>query len=655
MLNGLSKRKHVACSRVAEFEFVERRILFANVPQGFIDSLIGADLASPVAIDFAPDGRTFVTEQGGRIRVIDGGRTALMPFATLTVDSNGERGLLGIAVDPNFAQNNFVYVYYTATTPTVHNRVSRFTASGNTAVPGSETILLELDPLSSATNHNGGSIHFGPDGKLYVAQGDNANSAQSQSLTSRFGKILRINPDGSIPGDNPFFNAAAGDNRAIWALGLRNPSTFAFSRDTGKLFINDVGSDKFEEINEGAAGANYGWPGQEGPPSSNADFKGPDFFYGRTSGEPQGTAITAGTFYDGPTKSFPAEYANDYFFADISGRWIWRLDAGTGAAKVFATDLGPAVDLKVSPDGSLFYVSHDAGQVRRIQVDPENPPLPAKPTIQSQPAPASATVGGAANFIVGAGGEGLTYQWQRNGVAIDGATAATLAIPAVSIEDNGAEYRAVITNGGGSVTSTAAKLTVTSGDPNMPPTAMITAPVAGRPYSAGQTIRFKGTGIDPEDRKLPASAYSWSVDFHHDGVAETVVAPTAGIKAGSFKVPREAGTSTDVFYRVTLTVTDSVGGATTVSRDVSPRTATVTVNTTPPGLAFRLDGQTHSGPFSFEGVVGSRVALAADASQVVDGVNYSFKKWTKGKKPAFEFVVPAKARTLTAGFVKAGA
>ena len=155
-------------------------------------------------MQFAPDGRLFVCRQSGQLRVVQNGTLLATPFLTVAVNASGERGLLGVAFDPDFATNNFVYVYYTATSPTIHNRVSRFTANGNVAVPGSEVVLLELNALSGATNHNGGAIHFGNDGKLYVAVGDNANGANSQTLSNLLGKILRINRDGSIPSDNPF-------------------------------------------------------------------------------------------------------------------------------------------------------------------------------------------------------------------------------------------------------------------------------------------------------------------------------------------------------------------------------------------------------------------------------------------------------------------
>src|SRR5215470_736305 len=128
----------------------------ATVPAGFTDSVVAGGLTNPTAMALAPDGRIFVCQQTGQLRVIKNGALLSTPFLTVTVDSQGERGLLGVAFDPNFAVNSFVYVYYTATTPATHNRVSRFVANGDVADPTSETILLDLNNLSGATNHNGG-------------------------------------------------------------------------------------------------------------------------------------------------------------------------------------------------------------------------------------------------------------------------------------------------------------------------------------------------------------------------------------------------------------------------------------------------------------------------------------------------------------------
>ncbi|HVF22670.1 MAG TPA: PQQ-dependent sugar dehydrogenase [Pyrinomonadaceae bacterium] len=337
----------------------------ATVPTGFTDATVASGLTNPTAMALAPDGRIFVCQQGGALRVIKNGVLLPTPFLTVSVDSSGERGLLGVAFDPNFVSNQLVYVYYTATTPTIHNRLSRFTASGDVALAGSETIIMEMPNLSTATNHNGGAIHFGPDGHLYIAVGDNANGANAQSLGTRLGKMLRITSTGAIPTDNPFFNQATGDNRAIWALGVRNPFTFSFQNGTGRMFINDVGQNIWEEINDGIAGSNYGWPNCEGfcnPP--NASFRDPIFAY---PNDAQTCAITGGAFYNPAITQFPAQFVGNYFFADFCGGWIRRLDPANGNAVTdFATGISSPVDLQVSPDGFLYYLARGAGAVGRI-------------------------------------------------------------------------------------------------------------------------------------------------------------------------------------------------------------------------------------------------------------------------------------------------
>ena len=182
----------------------------------------------------------------------------------------GERGLLGVALHPNFPSNGYVYLYHTVPGTPAHNRVTRFTADGDVALSGSAVPILDLDNLRNARNHNGGAIHFGKDGKLYVAVGENAQPANAQSLANRLGKMLRLNADGTIPPDNPstfplIAGATTGANRSIWAVGLRNPFTFAFQPHSGAMLINEVGAATFEEINAGAAGANYGWPADRRP------------------------------------------------------------------------------------------------------------------------------------------------------------------------------------------------------------------------------------------------------------------------------------------------------------------------------------------------------------------------------------------------------
>jgi glucose/arabinose dehydrogenase len=342
----------------------------ATLPQGFSETTVSGGLSSPTAMDFAPDGRLFVCLQGGQLRVIKNGSLLATPFLTLTVDSSGERGLLGVAFDPNFASNNFVYVYYTVPGSPAHNRVSRFTANGDVAVAGSEFVLLNLNNLSTAQNHNGGAIHFGPDGKLYIAVGENANPSNAQTLSNLLGKVLRINSDGSIPSDNPFFSTA-GARQEIWALGLRNPFTFAFQPGTGRMFINDVGQGTWEEINDGVAGSNYGWSICEGvcsPP--NANFRDPLFQYGHGSTSTTGCAIVGGGFYNPSVVQFPASFIGKYFFADLCTGWIRVFDPSHNTASDFASGVSAPVDLRVATDGTLYYLSIGSGAVCRIQWAP---------------------------------------------------------------------------------------------------------------------------------------------------------------------------------------------------------------------------------------------------------------------------------------------
>ena len=358
--------KAVLCLTVLLLVITGARIVDgATVPAGFTDTLVANGLSNPTAMALAPDGRLFVCQQGGALRVIKNGALLATPFLTVTVDSAGERGLLGIAFDPNFVSNQLVYVYYTATTPTIHNRISRFTASGDVALAGSEVVVMDLPNLSTATNHNGGALHFGPDGNLYVAVGDNANGANAQTLSTRLGKLLRITSTGAIPVDNPFFNQTTGDNRAIWVLGVRNPFTFSFQSGTTRMFINDVGENTWEEINDGIAGSNYGWPTCEGfcnPP--NANFRDPIFAY---ANDATTCAITGGAFYNPQINQFPANFVGNYFFADFCGGWIRQLDPANGnAVSDFATGISSPVDLKVSPDGFLYYLARGSGSVNRI-------------------------------------------------------------------------------------------------------------------------------------------------------------------------------------------------------------------------------------------------------------------------------------------------
>lgn len=313
---------------------------------------LSSTLTQATAFAFGPDGRVFVAQQTGELLLFQYG-LFVRQLIDFTVDSAGERGLIGVAVDPNYTVNQYIYVHYTMNTTPRRARITRLTMNGNALANTNETEIFLLDTLSGNTNHNGGAMHFGTDGKLYIAVGDNNISSNAQTLQNLHGKMLRINPDGTIPTDNPFYNSTTGNNRAIWAYGLRNPFTFAVQPGTGLLYINDVGAGSWEEVNPGVAGANYGWPNTEGP-TSNPAFTEPVYAYPH----PQGCAITGGAFYNPSRAQFGASYVGDYFLADYCGQWLRVYDVGTDTATDFAADLPDRpVDLRVSDDGSLYYLT----------------------------------------------------------------------------------------------------------------------------------------------------------------------------------------------------------------------------------------------------------------------------------------------------------
>ncbi len=370
----------------------------ATVPDGFSDSAFARGFDRPTAMEIAPDGRILVIEQGGIVRIVSSdGQIAAQPFLSLTVDATGERGLLGFALAPDYASNRFIYFYYTvpgSNGAAPHNRVSRFTASadGDSAPLSSEKVILDISPLNpSDVTHNGGAIHFGTDGKLYIAVGENNTPANAQALDSDKGKLLRINADGSIPDDNPFINSGT---PSIWAYGLRNPYTFAVHPIDGRILINEVGSEAWEEINLGRAGANYGWPNSEGATSSQGETP-PFFTYPHAAGsEPNGCAITGGTFYYSDrtaAPAFPNEYRDRYFFADFCTPSIFSINARTGGdPKVFAQGAATVLDLDVGSDGALYYLTHASsiiGVIRHASGAASGPTVTPRPTATATPRP----------------------------------------------------------------------------------------------------------------------------------------------------------------------------------------------------------------------------------------------------------------------------
>ncbi len=628
-----------------------------TLPSGFAESRFAYPLTAPTAMTFAPDGRLFVLQQGGQIRVVKNGALLPTPFATVDTDMQGEHGLVGIAFDPNFATNQYVYVYYIAKTPTIHARVSRFTASGDVADASGETLIIELDDTPYNV-HVGGAMHFAADGTLFIATGENSVTSNAQSLNTVKGKLLRINPDGTIPASNPFYNSTTGRNKAIWAVGLRNPYTFAIQPGTGRIFVNNVGDATWEEINDMAAGKNYGWPICEGPCNPpNAQYTDPVYYYAHFTGSttPKGCAITGGDFYNPSSPQFPADYTGKYFFLDYCAGFLKLIDTSTYALQDFGTALaGQPVGLTLGPDGSLYYISRTSddgsgqlttgtGAVYKIAyTGVRSPQIGQNPDDRTVPA------GGTARFLVRVSGDTpLTYQWRRNGVNIPGAASSSYTTPTLALSDSGAQYDVVVTNSFGTATSTAATLTVT---PNQPPVPTITAPTDGTLYSAGDTITYSGTGTDPEDGNLPPSAFTWEIRFQHDTHFHPFMAPTSGMTGGSFTIPTTGETSANVWYRIILTVTDSSGISRSTIRDVLPRKVNVTLAANPSGLQVTLDGTPVTTPSTFAGVVNITRTLGIITPQTVSGATYDFDTWSDGGAASHNISTPATDTTFTANF-----
>ncbi len=455
-------------------EPLERRDVFATLLPGFTEVAVASSLASATAMEFSPTGELWVLEQAGRVKLVRNDATTHTAL-TMSVDSRGERGLLGIAFAPSYdgvgSNTDSVYLYHTLPGGS-NNRITRYevmNAGTTTPTLVNPVTILDLDGLSAATNHNGGAIHFGPDGLLYVAVGDNANGANAQSLANLHGKMLRMNPDGTAPSSNPFFvdDATVTDRDYIWALGLRNPFTFSFQPGTGRMFINDVGQQTWEEINEGGAGRNFGWATTEGDfnQATYPNFTRPIYAYSHGGGSFQGYAITGGAFYNPSFAPFPSQYVGDYFFADFGNSWINVRDGVTGAVTQFATGASNPVDLKVSTDGALYYLARGTGRIMRISSTAAQ-----GPTITQDPESFTGAVGETARFdVVASGTAPLSYQWQKfvggawanlaDGGRIDGATTASLTISNLQGSDAG-QYRAVVTNAAGNATSDPATLAV---------------------------------------------------------------------------------------------------------------------------------------------------------------------------------------------------
>lgn len=603
-----------------------------TVPPGFVQTQLAHGLAKPVVIAFAPNGDIYIGEQAGIILIYRNGAILPTPLLTLpNVYSQVECGLLGMAFDPNFAVNGYLYVSYTVSTMTAANTVqpfaqlSRFTVINSSINPATEKIYYRGNQLQNG-HHPGNDLRVGPDGKLWWSVGDNDPSiTNAQTLTNIYGKVLRFNLDGSIPADNPFRNVPNAIP-AIYAYGLRNPFRMTFLAN-GKAMVEDTGSSFWEELDTVDPGSNYGWDFYEGSCGS-CGYVNPVYAYGHLPVDSAGSAISA---YTGST--FPLAYDNVVFFGDYNRRDIEAVTFDSSfrtevSDSVFDSAAGTIADLVEGPDGDLYFVSVFEGTFTRISAVGPFPPVPslsATPPAGLGPLTVQLSSGGSSDPY----GLPLTDSWNFG----DGSPVSTDANPTHTYVSNGT-YTVTLTVSNGNQAAAASTQVVVG---RQPPTASITTPGT---YNAGDTVPFSGSASDPLDGVLPASAYSWKVDFFSNGVVQpSYVAevafpffgPVTGITAGSFAIPTDPSQTPSSFYRITLSVTDSLGITTTVTKDLQPNLTSWSAGANPPGIGYVLDGAWLTGPTTRPAVVGvQRMVAAMPLAQLAGGNRYRFAGFADG-------------------------
>ena len=599
----------------------------ATPPPGFedhqvVDTTVASGAASPTGIAYEPGtGALFVLEKGdgsssgsARVRRRDAGSGVVTTALTIScLDSVGERGLLGIAFDPDYLAagngSRYVYLYYTRAAGAVgspcaipsvaagsYNWVVRYTESGG-LLTGEEVLLR--GPSLGSVNHQGGTIRVAADKTLFISMGDNGTRGEplpkARDLNDLRGKILRINRDGTVPSDNPFVGQA-GKRPEIWAWGLRNPFRITVDEAAGNLYIADVGENTWEEVDAGIPGADYGWPCFEGPaplvscnPPPSGDTK-PIHTYDHTLG----FAIVGGPVYR--ATAFPPDYQGAYFFGDYGSAWIRRgrigQDGSITDVELFLQSAIGISDMAVSPAGCLTWVGITGQGVHDVcYVGGTN----GQPQARAAAAPVSGLSPLAVQFDGTASsdpdGQTLGYSW-----AFGDATTSTAAAPLKSYSGNGVRFATLTVNDGqGAVNSTDAAPPIKIVVGNRSPSATVTSPLQGALYNAGDTISYSATATDPEDGSLPASAYSWTVVFHHDTHTHPFLGPIVGATSGAFTIPASGEESTHVYYQVSLKVTDSgapLGSTGALSKSVDavvvPRLTNIGVAAVPAGAGIQL-------------------------------------------------------------------
>jgi glucose/arabinose dehydrogenase len=684
----------------------------ATLPSGFIDELV-AQVSQPTGLTFTPDGRMIVIGKMGQVRVYkDDVFLGEAIDLSAQICSEWERGLVGITLDPDFGvgTNRTIYLFYTHNKKGVcplfndpnrppisdfpENRVSKFTLKDdNTIDPASEVVIL--DHIPSMGIHNSGHLAFGPvDKLLYVAVGDGGCTypdmlkCQSGNTNARrpdllFGKILRLNKDGSIPSGNPYaiepgvrrcgdpagVPAGTGKCGETFANGLRNPFRFAFKPGTQDLYINDVGNNDWEEIDlnkAGTKGADYGWHLREGhckmgsPPDCQAadgsvvnGMTNPIFDYNHDTGC---SSIVGGAFV--PQGLWGAPYSGSYLFADFVCGKILRLapKSGGGFQMIpFVEGLGSssAVHMDFGPyrgTQALYYTTFEENDgVHRIsKANPDDLPPTASFTASPKSAatpPLAVTLDGSAS--TDPDNDDLDFHWDFG----DGTTDVTEEpVTAHTFTAKGAFNVTLRVKDDARLSAPFSQLV----EVGAPPNASIVSPSTSARFKINDLVTLTGAATDA-DGPLTDSSYSWTVIRHHnDTHTHPFLGPITG-KTISFHYPEPEDLDAARLSRLEafLTVTDSNGISRTMARDLLPVKVEVTLkDNRSTALRMFADDMMFQGQGTFFSWPGYRFQLHAPSPQQFPGNYYTFKSWSDGGKQTHDVVTPNANITYTANFDK---